>query len=217
MNDSLLKGSEIPETKKLSIPPISITSSIVELSEMRSKNQTNASFKPMNSKAMNSSLDQSKASKYTNQIMKITKKIKHDSTSSDKVSEGKEAPFSSIHKALRAKQELEKEQNTSLMNELASKLNFLRGTMRSGLNSISDSDEEINKKPPKKKSTVLEENKSIEIKKNELLERVFWTKEKMEQIRNQLRTAKDKINDKMNKDFGELEELIECDDRDSIV
>ena len=38
----------------------------------------------------------------------------------------------------------------------------------------------------------------------ELLDRVFWTKEKMVQIRIQLKSATTKINDKMKSDFDEL-------------
>jgi hypothetical protein len=193
-------------------------SSSFDLIELKKKNVTDASFQKLNSQLINSSVEQSKnSSSYVNQIKKMAQKTLNESST-----EKQEVPLF-IQKALKQKQEREKEQNNSLMSELASKLNFLKRTIKSGKESVSDEEEEVKvkvkkKRSSKRRSSVFEKQSTLEIKqKKELIDRVFWTKEKMEQIRTQLRTAKDKINEKTHKDFNELNELIDSHNSEAIM
>jgi hypothetical protein len=161
-------------------------------------------------------------SRYSNQIAKITKKIKNDTVSDSVGAEASSGstPFYSLQKAIRQKKEMAEEQNNSLMNELASKLNLFKATVLSKHSISSDSDDEKKKRSKNKKNrnSVFEKQETIELKqKKELEERVFWTKEKMEQIRNQLRTATSKINEKTKMDFDELYELITMRDQNAIL
>jgi hypothetical protein len=186
----------------------------LELMDMRNKNATSNSL--INSQIINSSIEMSKDTSYKNHVKKLALSSKKDSSANDESTEKAEIPLF-IQKAIKHKQEREKEQNTSLMNELASKLGFLKKTLKSK-DSLSDIEDEPKERNVKKRSSVLEKQSTLEIKnKKEILERVFWTKEKMEQIRNQLKTARDKINEKTINDFNELYELIDSHSNAAIM
>jgi hypothetical protein len=197
--------------------------SSLTLMKLKSKQESNLALDKMR-----------ESSAYLKQVKKLTMSLRKEGSdfSPEKISmenntlanKSIEIPFLSLHKAIRQKKELEKEQNNSLMNELATKLNLFKQTVISKHSISSDSEDDAEdgkrkkKKMIKQQSSILEKQLSIELKqKQELLDRVFWTKEKMEQIRNQLKTAKEKINEKTKNDFDELYELIDSHNKDAIM
>jgi hypothetical protein len=134
-----------------------------------------------------------------------------------------------VNNALKSKQVREK--NSSMVNDLVAKLELIQeNAFMEHLNSPKPSASEQNDEDVDTLHEISTKSRistnfydgnnpspEKELLKKDFVDRVFWTKEKMEQIRGQLRTAKAKIGAKMKREFDELDHFIENKDRDSIL
>jgi hypothetical protein len=139
-----------------------------------------------------------KAKRYNNTILKLSKFM-------DKGKGKVQSTPNSIAKAL-LNQEKKEQGNINLLDEIASQINLLRKSIVS--NRISESDREEDEEP---------EVKIIQSMEAFQADRVFWSKEKMEKVRGQLKMAKVKIFEKTRKDFQELYMFIDTGDKEKIL
>jgi hypothetical protein len=118
--------------------------------------------------------------------------------------------WTSVKKALERRRDLQNSMDSSLYNEIESKLlPCVRADSDSSKHS-NDSEEEL-------KAVQRNEDSNEGRIKKYILERVFWTKEKMSRIRRQLRTAKVKIYEKTKKDFDQIDAYIALKDRTALM
>jgi hypothetical protein len=153
----------------------------------------------------NLTINDDKSKSYGNTIAKLTRFM-------DKGKPGNSAsPSSSIAKALRNKEKKEEMKNL-MLNEIANQFNLLKNTILSQGDDAEENEEQKNgevRPSFQKNETMISEIR--------MAERVFWTKEKMEKIRAQLRTARLKIHEKTNRDFQELYVAIDTGQREKIL
>lgn len=120
----------------------------------------------------------------------------------------------SILKALKYKEKTDQVKN-SMMNDFANQFNLFRNTILSNQIDSENEDEKEDELAPDGNGTL--SRTQTEIDKVNMEERVFWTKEKMEKIRAQLKTAKAKIFEKTRKDFQELFIHIDTGQKENIL
>lgn len=151
-------------------------------------------------------------------------------TSGTKKSETTSEKFSAVQIAIQQQQEKEKE-HARMIDELRNRIDNddlkIRGSGEDDQDDdkhshSSHSDEEKIKDTDNvplidKKSRFFGFGKDQEYLKTTMLERVFWTKEKMAIIRQKFRLSRDKIKHKTDGDFRNLREAIEEKDKKNIL
>jgi hypothetical protein len=145
--------------------------------------------------------DEKTRKSYVDTVSKLTRFI-------DKGKSSLQSPTNSIAKAIRNKEKTEEIKNL-MMNEIANQFNLFKTTILSN-GSESEKDDDVPKLEALPKT-------ETEASKQKLAERVFWTKDKMEKVREQLRTARTKIYEKTRHDFQELFIAIDTGQREKIL
>jgi hypothetical protein len=120
------------------------------------------------------------------------------------------SPTKSITKALIRRNNLYKLSDKEFFNEVETKFQLIENDNSSSSGtSSSNSDSDCIK--------LVGAVPRTSVMKNDYIDRVFWTKEKMREIRKRLKTAKAKITEKTRKDFDKLFEAICKKDKDAIL